>query len=107
MLTSDYEGLPLAAVESLENETPVVSYDFNYGASDIIKDNETGYVVDLGNEEELASKVVYLLKNPQVANKMGQAGRKDMILRYSSEVVYQKWMEMLKKLESAEQSVAK
>jgi glycosyltransferase involved in cell wall biosynthesis len=107
LLTSHYEGLPLAAVEALENETPVVSYDFNYGASDIIKDKETGYVIDLGNEEEMASKVVYLLKNPQVANKMGQAGRKDMIMRYSSEVVYQKWMEMLKKLESAEQSVIK
>lgn len=98
LLTSDYEGLPLAAVESLENGTPVVAYDFNYGATDIVDNGETGYVEQLNNENALADRVVHLLDNPQKANEMGLLGRERMIKRYSSEVVYQKWMNMLNKL---------
>ncbi|MGE7186711.1 glycosyltransferase [Peribacillus sp. NPDC006672] len=95
LLTSNYEGLPLAAVESLENETPVVSYDFNYGASDIINDGNSGFVIDLEDEENLADKIVYLLKNKEVAAQMGAFGRQEMISKYSNEVVHQKWMDML------------
>ncbi|WP_054711350.1 glycosyltransferase [Bacillus sp. JCM 19041] len=99
LLTSKFEGLPLAAVESLESATPVVSYDFNYGAADIIDDEETGYVVEHGDEETLAEKVTHLLNNPQLADNMGFLGRKRMIDRYASDAVYRKWMNMLNELE--------
>ncbi|AIC96163.1 glycosyltransferase [Shouchella lehensis] len=98
LLTSNYEGLPLAAVESLENGTPVVSYDFNYGATDIVDSGETGYVEPVDDKKALANRLIYLLQNPEIAEAMGELGRERMIERYSSEVVYQKWMDMLKKL---------
>ncbi|MCM2675729.1 glycosyltransferase [Alkalicoccobacillus plakortidis] len=98
LLTSNYEGLPLAAVESLENETPVVSYDFNYGATDIIDHNETGFIVELDDEKIMADKILYLLDKKEVASNMGKFGRLKMIDKYSNEVVYQKWMNMLKEL---------
>jgi glycosyltransferase involved in cell wall biosynthesis len=98
LLTSNYEGLPLAAVESLQHGTPVVSYDFNYGATDIIDDEKSGFIVELENREKLAERIVYLLKNKDIARQMGEEGRKQVITKYSSEVVLGKWIDMLESL---------
>ncbi|SEN31200.1 Glycosyl transferases group 1 [Terribacillus saccharophilus] len=98
LLTSNYEGLPLAAVESLQHGTPVVTYDFNYGATDIVDNETSGFVVELENKEKLAEKIIYLLRNKDIALKMGEEGRKQVVSKYSNEVVLGKWVDMLESL---------
>jgi glycosyltransferase involved in cell wall biosynthesis len=43
---------------------------------EVIRDGETGFLVPLKNTDLLAKKIVYLLKNPQLAKTMGEEGWK-------------------------------
>lgn len=89
VLTSETEGFGLVIAESLLRETSAVSLDCNYGPSDIIADGVDGYVVNDLND--MAEKVLYLLRNEGIAKKMGRKGRKNMIRKYSSEIIFKKW----------------
>ena len=64
LLTSKEEGYPLVLMESLCQGCPVVSYDVNYGPSDVIRHGETGYLVPAGDEVALAHQIIEVLENP-------------------------------------------
>src|SRR5699024_11314381 len=46
LLTSKSEAFAMVLLESMINETPVISYDINYGPSDIITDGLDGFLID-------------------------------------------------------------
>ena len=53
---------------------PVIVGDSG-GAIDAVVDNETGYLVDGNNTSEIAQRIAFLISNPDVAKRMGGAGR--------------------------------
>src|SRR5699024_1759779 len=53
-LTSKTEGFGLVVMESLNAGCPVVSYDLNYGPSDLIQNGKNGILVEQNNINELA-----------------------------------------------------
>lgn len=55
--TSRYEGLPNAVIEALATGTPVITYNCPGGISEIIIDNENGFLVESNNIEDLGSKI--------------------------------------------------
>ncbi len=59
LCTSEYEGLPLAVIESLAAGIPVVMYDMPYLA--LVKDNDAICSVGQGDKDAAASAVVRLL----------------------------------------------
>ena len=66
------EGFGLVITEALWKGKPVVAA--NVGGIPLQVDNRrTGYLV--GNIAECAERVIYLLKNPEIANKMGVSGK--------------------------------
>src|SRR5699024_4000210 len=44
-MTSKSEGVAIVLLESMINETPVISYDINYGPSGIITDGLDGFLI--------------------------------------------------------------
>ena len=46
-------------------------------------DNETAFLVPPGDSEALAVKLAYVLDNPKVGQKVGQAGRQRVIDHWS------------------------
>ena len=46
------------------------------GIPEVIKDSKTGLLVNPGDPEDLAEKILSLLKNPFLALQLGEAGRK-------------------------------
>lgn len=70
MLTSKEEGYPLVLMESLSQGCPVVSYDINYGPSDMLEDGKTGCLVPSGSEELLARRIIELLEDPELHEQM-------------------------------------
>ncbi len=72
------DSYPLVIPEAMATGLPVVST--NVGAiPSIITDQEDGYIIEPGNVSQLAEKLVFLLHNKKVANKMGMSGRKKAV----------------------------
>jgi phosphatidylinositol alpha-1,6-mannosyltransferase len=70
----DVEGLGIVFLEGSATGLPVIVGDSG-GAIDAVVDNETGYLVDGNNTSEIAQRIAFLISNPDVANRMGGAGR--------------------------------
>ena len=70
----DVEGLGIVFLEGSATGLPVIVGDSG-GAVDAVIDGETGYLVDGTNTSEIADRIAYLFANPDVAKKMGEAGR--------------------------------
>jgi glycosyltransferase involved in cell wall biosynthesis len=71
------EGLPNVILEALSMETPVVSSRMA-GVPEVVIDGETGFMVEPGKAEELASAVARLWADPAACRSMGLAGRRLM-----------------------------
>lgn len=69
------EGLPNVIIEAMALSKPVIATDIP-GPRDIVVDGETGFLVPPGDIRAMAEKITYLLNNPELAIKMGEAGRK-------------------------------
>lgn len=74
ILTSTSESFGKVLVEAGACGKPVVS-TATTGAKEIIIDGDNGYLVPIGDHQAIADKIIYLLSNPDVAQKMGERGR--------------------------------
>lgn len=71
VLTSFCETFPLTILEAMAASKPVVATDTG-SVRDIIVDGETGIIVPTGDVEQIAEKILFLLRNKKIATKMGQ-----------------------------------
>ena len=84
VLTSTSEGLPNVLIEAGGSGVPCVSSD-NGGASDIIVDGRTGYIVPVGDDQAMAVRVRNLLEDADLRARMGQAARELVQEKFSTE----------------------
>ncbi|MBU1086848.1 MAG: glycosyltransferase family 4 protein [Candidatus Omnitrophica bacterium] len=75
VLSSLWEGLPIAILEAMAAARPVIAYDTD-GIIEAVQHGQTGYLVAQGDFIGLAEQIQKLLDNPRLANTLGQAGRK-------------------------------
>lgn len=68
-LSSDYEGMSNAMIEAICVGLPVISTKVS-GTNELIKDKETGCLVDLDNEMMLSSAMAFLMGNETVRKEM-------------------------------------
>jgi glycosyltransferase involved in cell wall biosynthesis len=74
VMPSLYEGFGLTAVEAMAAGLPVVGTKVA-GLSEIIENGVTGYLVSVGDTQELSRCLSYLITNPDQAQRMGQEGK--------------------------------
>jgi glycosyltransferase involved in cell wall biosynthesis len=74
VVPSLYEPYGRVIAEAMAFGRAVVATDTD-GARDLIQDGETGFIVPIQDVEALAGKISYLLSNPEVARRIGEAGR--------------------------------
>jgi glycosyltransferase involved in cell wall biosynthesis len=82
ILTSDSEGLPGVLIEAQMAGCPVVTVPVG-GVRDLVDEGETGIVTDGLDPEELAQRVVELLRDPQLRFRLGERARRRAV-RFSS-----------------------
>ena len=70
----EVEGLGIVYLEASACGVPVVAGDSG-GAPDAVKESLTGFVVDGRSKEQVAAATIEILKNPELAQSMGRAGR--------------------------------
>jgi glycosyltransferase involved in cell wall biosynthesis len=74
-LSSDYEGSPLSVMEYMEAGKPVVATRVG-GLPDLVEDGVNGLLVDPQDPAALAAALVEVLRDPERAARMGEAGRR-------------------------------
>jgi len=75
LLTSLWEGLPVALLEAMSLRKPIVAYDAG-GIREIVQDGENGFLVSCGDVGGLSHQTRLLLENPDLCQKMGEAGHR-------------------------------
>ena len=77
-----YESFGVAAVEASAMGIPVIASRLG-GLTEVVIENKTGLHIDPGNSRELADKLIYLYKNPDIRKKLGRNGRIDVENKYN------------------------
>lgn len=75
MMSSAFEGLPIALLEAMSMECAVVSTKAG-GVVEVIRDKEDGYLCEVGNVECLATKTLSLINNDIKRRELRTAARK-------------------------------
>jgi len=95
VLSSDYEGLPNSLIEAMIAGLPCVSIDCSPGgARELIQDGENGIIVPVGDPHQLAEAMIYMLDNPNKADRMGAEAQK-ISQRLAPEVIFGQWEEYI------------
>jgi len=74
VLTSFSESLPNAILEAMAAGLPVVSTRVG-GSPEVVRDGETGFLVDSGNDAQLVEALRALLQNESLRKQFGAQGR--------------------------------
>jgi glycosyltransferase involved in cell wall biosynthesis len=83
VLSSDFEGMPLAILEYMAAGLPVVSTDVG-GVREVVREGETGLLVPRGDGRALAERIGRLIADPELARRMGQNGRRLQLAQFSA-----------------------
>jgi len=78
------EAVSRAAIEFMAMGKPVISTSVGV-LPEIVRDGETGFLLQPGDEDAIARAMLELLNNPGKRDRMGAAGRKHVLERFSLE----------------------
>jgi len=96
VMPSHYESFGMVALEAMACGTPVVASQVG-GLAFLVRDGETGFVVPGNDVQALANRLVELIKNQELRNKLGNQSTKYAQL-YSWENISEKIAEVYKQL---------
>ena len=83
-LGSAYEGQSNAILEAMSAGLPVIATDIA-GNRDLVAPGETGYLVPVGDRAAFARRTHALLNDPELARRLGSAGRQRVLTEFSVE----------------------
>ncbi len=95
VMSSRFEGFGMVLIEAMSCGIPCVSFDCPFGPSDIITNEEDGFLVENGNTNALAEKLNLLIEDTELRLKMGQRA-KENVKRFLPENIMQQWDELFK-----------
>jgi glycosyltransferase involved in cell wall biosynthesis len=78
------ENCPLVVLEAMASARPVIGSRIG-GIPELILEDETGLLFNLGNISDLSEKIVQLLLNPEKAGRMGGSGRERVEKEFSAQ----------------------
>lgn len=89
VISSLSEGLCLVALEAGLAQVPIVSTNVG-GIPDLIKNNESGILVEPKNPEQLSIGIMQLKEKPEMASKLAQNLYQEVILNYTNNTVVER-----------------
>ncbi len=85
-MTSTSEGISNALLEAMYLDSVPVSTRAG-GTEEFISDGENGFLVEYGDEESLASKLLQLYSNSEMRSRMADSGEKTIVEKFSMPVM--------------------
>ena len=80
-------------LEAFQQNKPVLTSNIP-PMSEIIDNNKTGFLIDPNNAGDWAEKIILLIKEPEISNKMGKEGNNDLKIKYNQKLFYEKIIKM-------------
>lgn len=84
VLPSRWEGLPMALLEGMMAELPVIATRVE-GVDEVVRPGEHGLLVPLESSSELAQAILQLLRSPAERRRMGAAARERVLGAYTTD----------------------
>lgn len=97
VLTSRYEGLSMAMLEAISCGLPLVAFSCPCGPRDVVEDGVNGYLVENGNIEMLAERLIALMDSPQILRQMGREAQERSRL-YQMEHLAIRWKNLFESI---------
>ena len=97
VLSSKAEGFSNSILEYMAASRAAVVTDVG-GAREAIVDGEQGYIVAAGDDEQMAARIISLLKDPERARAMGESGRRVVEEKFSCEAQLERTLSLYDKL---------
>ena len=85
------EGLSNSILEYMAARLPVVATDCG-GNGELVKEGETGYLVKSGDAADLANAIAKLMKDREMAARLGENGRRWVEERHGPDRVVGQWL---------------
>ena len=95
--TSIFEGMPLVLLEALSAGLPIITFNYKYGADEIVTEGENGYIVAEDDLETLAERIGRLIKDEDLRRRMGENAYLSS-KRFLPEVIASRWMDLFQSL---------
>lgn len=96
VLSTHWEGMPLALVEAMAAGCACVATDV-LGAREVIEHGRTGLLVPHADEQALADALQALLRDAPRAAQLGQAARRQAFDGYGRQLMWQRYRALLEK----------
>lgn len=94
-----YENFPFSVMEAYACGKPVIGARIG-GIPELIKNNETGLTFEMGNADDLLSKIQYMLNNPEETRRMGENARNIIKNELNAEKHYQKLINIYEEVDT-------
>ncbi len=91
------EGLPNVLLEAGAMEVPVVATNAT-GCVDVVRDNESGILVDIGDGPQLAAALLRMGSNVELRSRIAQKARENVLANFSENEVSARLIEEYRRL---------
>lgn len=96
-MTSTYEGWGLVLTEAMSVGVPCVAYACKCGPRDIIEEGKNGYIIEEGDKEKFAQKLVELMKSDKLRQDLGR-NAKESSKKYNVDNIMEQWLALFCKI---------
>ncbi len=97
VLPSDYEAFGLVLLEALAQGTPVVASRVG-GIPEVVEDGRSGLLVPPGDTAALRDALERVWADPELARRLGDTGRREVVPRYSWEALADRLSEVYREV---------
>ena len=96
LLLSGLEGLGQSIIESMLMKKPVIASNIG-GIPEIVIDGETGFLVNLGDSDQIVDLINDLLSKPDLVKKITSKAEENVKMNYSWKFLAKKFSDILEK----------
>lgn len=95
LMSSRHEGLPMTLLEAQAAGLPSVTFDFEYGAADIVTDGVNGFLVPQGDTRTFTERLVEMMDSEALRAQFGTEAKENVKTFFTENIMW-KWEELIK-----------